>query len=113
MNRIRVSLVILVKNIVYQVEEGNHITTQRQTELQQYLHFRELGMPISDKTILRAAFITNKKQVIQEMEEQSQAAQQQQQAQAQQQAQMDQSKIMVNFAKARSDLAKEKNKWQM
>lgn len=90
------------------VEEGNYSTTQRQTELQQYLHFRELGMPIADKTIMRAAFITNKKLAIQEMEEQSQQAAQQQQAQAQQQSQLDQSKIMTNFAKARSDLAKEK-----
>lgn len=90
------------------VEEGNYSTTQRQTELQQYLHFRELGMPIADKTIMRAAFITNKKLAIQEMEEQVQASQQQQQEQAQQAAEMDKSKIAVNFAKAKSDLAREK-----
>lgn len=92
------------------VEEGNYSTTQRQTELQQYLHFRELGMPIADKTIMRAAFITNKKLAIQEMEEQIQAQQQQQQAQAQQQAQMDQSKIMMNFAKAQNDLSSSNEK---
>src|SRR5574338_1083111 len=46
------------------VEEGNYSTTQRQMELQQLLHFKELGMGIADKSILRSAFITNKKQVI-------------------------------------------------
>lgn len=91
------------------VEEGNYSTTQRQMELQQLLHFREIGMPIADKSIMRAAFITNKHQVIEDMEEQMQAQQQAQQAQAQQQAQVDQSKIMSQYAKARSDLAREKD----
>ena len=91
------------------VEEGNYSTTQRQTELQQLLHFRELGMPIADKTIMRAAFITNKKQAIQEMEEQSQAAQQQQQQQAQMQAQSEQSTIMWNQARAQNQMASAQN----
>ena len=55
------------------VEEGNYSTTQRQMELQQLLHFKELGMPIADKSILKAAFITNKDEVIQAMQEQTQA----------------------------------------
>lgn len=88
------------------VEEGNYSTTQRQMELQQLLHFKEIGMPIADKSILRAAFITNKSQVIADMEEQVQAQQQQQQQQAQQQAQVDQSKIMSTMAKAKLDMAK-------
>ena len=90
------------------VEEGNYSTTQRQMELQQLLHFKEIGLPISDKSILRAAFITNKKQVIAEMEEQSQQQAQMQQAQAQSQAQQDQADIMVKQAKAQSDLARAK-----
>ena len=90
------------------VEEGNYSTTQRQMELQQYLHFKQLGIPIADKTILRAAFITNKKQAIEEMEEQGQQQAQMNQMQAQQQAELDKSKSMANMAKARSDLAKEK-----
>jgi hypothetical protein len=89
------------------VEEGNYSTTQRQMELQQLLHFKQLGMNISDKSILRAAFITNKKQVIADMEEQMQQQQQQAQEQAQQQAQVDQSKIEATMAKARLDMAKE------
>ena len=81
------------------VEEGNYSTSQRQMELQQLLHFKEIGMPIADKSILRAAFITDKKKVIAEMEEQTQAQAQQQQAQMQQQAQIDQIKSMTEMAK--------------
>jgi hypothetical protein len=90
------------------VEEGNYSATQRQTELQQYLHFRELGIPIANKTIIRAGIISDKRQVIQDMEEEQQQQQQAQQAQAQQQEKMDNSKVMQAYAKARSDLAREK-----
>lgn len=88
------------------VEEGNYSATQRQTELQQLLHFKELGMPIANKSIMRAAIISNKKQVMQEMEEESQQQQQAQQQQAEQQAKVDQSKIMATMAKAKLDEAK-------
>lgn len=90
------------------VEEGNYSTTQRQMELQQLLHFREIGMPIADKSILQAAFITNKQEVIKDMEEQSQQQSQQQQAQAQQESQKQNTEMMLNYAKAKSELAKEK-----
>jgi hypothetical protein len=90
------------------VEEGNYSATQRQTELQQLLHFKELGMPISDKSILQAAFITNKKQVIADMEESSQQQMQAQQQQAQQQEKKDNADIMAKYARARSDMAREK-----
>lgn len=88
------------------VEEGNYSATQRQTELQQLLHFKEMGMSIADKSIIRAAIITNKKQVLQDMQEQQQAEQQQAQAQAQQQEKMDNAKIMQAFAKSKLDMAK-------
>ena len=91
------------------VEEGNYSASQRQTELQQLLHFKELGMPIADKSILQAAFITNKKQVIADMQEQAEQQSQQQQAQAQQQEKSDNAKIMALYAKSRSDLAREKD----
>jgi hypothetical protein len=91
------------------VEEGNYSTTQRQMELKQLLDFRELGMPIADKTILRAAFITNKKKAIQEMEEQVQGQMQQQQQQTEMQNQTEQSKIMVNQAKAQTEYSKQKD----
>ena len=89
------------------VEEGNYSTTQRQMELQQLLHFKELGMQISDTSILRAAFITDKKRVIQEMEQQQQQAAQDEQAQQAQQEQMDNAKIMGMFTKSKVDMAKE------
>lgn len=88
------------------VEEGNYSTTQKQMELQQLLHFKELGMAIADKSIIRAAFITNKRQVIADMEEQQQAQQQQAQQQAQQQEKLDNAKVIQAFSKAKLDLAK-------
>lgn len=91
------------------VEEGNYSATQRHTELQQLLHFKELGMPIANKSILKAAIITNKNQVIQEMEEEQQQQQQMQQAQSQIQSQKDQAEIFSKQAKAKSDLAREKD----
>lgn len=91
------------------VEEGNYSTTQRQMELQQLLHFQQLGMQIPPKSILRAAFITNKRQIMQDMEEQNQQQQQQEQAQAQQQQKMDDAKIMGMFAKGKVDLAREQD----
>jgi len=90
------------------VEEGNYSTTQKQMELQQLLHFREIGMLIADKSILQAAFITNKQQVIADMEAQSQQQAQAQQAQAETQQKKDNADVMAKFAKARSDLAREK-----
>ena len=88
------------------VEEGNYSTSQRQMELQQLLHFKELGIGIADKSILRAAFITNKREVIADMEEQNAGQQQMQQAQMQQQAQIDQAKIMNAQTKSQLDMAK-------
>jgi hypothetical protein len=90
------------------VEEGNYSTTQRQMELQQLLHFKQLGMAVADKSIIRAAFITNKRQVIADMEEQMQQQQQAAQAESAQAQKMDDAKIMGMFAKARVDMAKEK-----
>lgn len=91
------------------VEEGNYTATQQQTELQQCLHFREIGIPISNKTILRKSYISDKEEVIKDMEEEQQAQQQQQEAQAEQQAKKDNADVMAKYAKAKSDLAKEKD----
>lgn len=90
------------------VEEGNYSATQRQTELQQLLHFKEIGMPIPDSAIMRAAFITGKTKIIEEMDQQQQQAQQMQQAQAQTEEKKTNAEVMVKYAKAKSDLAKEK-----
>jgi len=90
------------------VEEGNYSTSQRQMELQQLLHFREIGVPIANKSIVRAAFITNKKQIEEDMMEEQQAQQQQMQAQAEQEGKKTQADMMSKYAKSRVDLAKEK-----
>jgi hypothetical protein len=91
------------------LEEGNYSATQRQTELQQLLHFKEIGMAIADKSIIRAAIITNKKQVLEDMEEQSQQQQQAQQAESMQKEKMDNAKIMQAFASSKVDMAREKD----
>lgn len=88
------------------LEEGNYSATQRQTELQQLLYFKEIGLNIADKSIINAAIITNKKQVIADMEEVQQQQSQQQQQEAQQKAQIDQVKAQGVMAKAELDLAK-------
>ena len=92
------------------VEEGNYSTTQRQMELQQLLHFKQLGMPIPDSSILQAAFITNKADVIAQMQQQQQQQTQMQQQQAQIEEQKTNADIIQKFARARSDLASEKDK---
>lgn len=91
------------------VEEGNYSSTQRQMELQQLLHFKQLGMAIPDKSILRAAFITDKRRVIAEMEEQNEQQQQQQQADSDKQEKMDNAKIMSMFSKSKVDMAREQD----
>ncbi len=92
------------------VEEGNYSATQRQTELQQLLHFKELGMPIADKTIINAAIITNKAQVIADMQEQAQSQQQMQQQQGQMDMMKAQADIMGKQAKSRLDIASAQEK---
>lgn len=91
------------------VEEGNYSTTQRQMELQQLLHFQQLGMAVPPKSIIRAAFLTNKRQIMQDMEEQNQQQQQQKQAESQAQEKMDNAKIMGMFAKSKADMAREQD----
>jgi hypothetical protein len=92
------------------VEEGNYSATQRQTELQQLLHFKEIGIPIANKSIIQAAIITNKKQVLQDMQEEAQGQQQMQQQQAQMDMQKSQAEIMGKQAKAQLDMMSAKEK---
>lgn len=89
------------------VEEGNYSSSQRQMELQQLLHFKQIGIPISDKSILQAAFITNKAQVIQDMEDQQ--AQQAEQMKGQQEVESEKTRadVMLKYAQSKADLARE------
>ena len=90
-----------------QVEEAAYSATQRQLELQQLLHFKEIGMPIPDKSILRAAIITNKKQLEEDMQVQVEQQAQQAQQQAAIEQEKNQTEAVYNFAKARSEMARE------
>lgn len=92
------------------VEEGFYSTTQRQMELKQLLYFKEMGMPISNKSIMRSAIINNKKQVMEEMQQETQQQMQSQQVQQQQQEKVDNAKIMEAYAKSRNQLAAAKEK---
>jgi CRISPR/Cas system-associated endonuclease Cas3-HD len=91
------------------VEEGNYSTTQKQMELQQLLHFKQIGMPIPDSSIMRAAFITNKKQIIQEMQEMNQQQAEQTQAQSAMQEKSENAKIMKMFAESKVNMAREQD----
>lgn len=87
------------------VEEGNYSTTQRQMELQQLLHFKEIGIPGLDKAIMQAAFITNKRQINEDMAAAQQQQQRAQEAEAASARQTDQAKVMQLFAKTKLDMA--------
>ena len=88
------------------VEEGSYSTTQRQMELQQYLHFKQLGMNVADKTIWRAAFLTNKKRAMEEAEEVSKGQQQQQMQQAASEEKKIEADNMKKISSAQLDIAK-------
>jgi hypothetical protein len=75
-------------------------------ELQQYLHFKQIGMNVADKTIWRAAFLTNKKRAMEEAEEVSQQQAQQQQQQMQMEASKTEADITSKNAKSKLDFAK-------
>lgn len=87
-------------------EEGAYSTTQRQTELRQLLHFQEMGLPIPMKSIINKAFISDKKQLLQDMEEEQQQQAESQQAEAAQQEKKDNAELMLKYAKAQESQAK-------
>lgn len=93
------------------VEEGNYSATQRQMELQQLLDFKQLGMNIPDKSIMRAAFITNKKQLMQEIEEMSQQQMQAQMQQMQAEQQSQQAKSQETLTRAQLNIASAQEKY--
>lgn len=87
------------------VEQGAYSTTQKQVELKQLLHFREIGIPVPDETIIRAASIQNKQNLIEDIAQQQKSQTQQQQAMIEQQQQDASNKRMLDFAKAQRDMA--------
>lgn len=83
------------------VEEGPNTTTQRQMAFAQGLHLREVGIPIPDRFFIENMSIQNKNDILEEMQQQAQAAQQAQMAQ--QQAQMQELQSRANLSEARAE----------
>lgn len=69
------------------VEDGLNTATQRQLQMQQLLHMRELGVPVPTELLIKNSTLQNKQELIdaigQQEAQQAQLAQQQQQAQIQ------------------------------
>lgn len=69
------------------VEEGINTSTQRQLQFAQLLHLREVGVPIPDDSLVEAATLQDKQELIDKIEAQKAAQQQQQQQLSQAQIQ--------------------------
>ena len=82
------------------VEDGLNTTTQKQLQLSQLLHLREVGVPVPDKVILEAVTIQNKNQLIEALEQQQQQREQMQQLQMQ--VEMGKIEAETELAQARS-----------
>ena len=93
-----------------QVEEGNYSATQRQTELQQLLQFKEMGLEIPSSSIISAAIISNKKELLEKIQENEQSAAQARQKQAEEEAKLSESQANTSaveaYAKSSLDLAR-------
>ncbi len=85
------------------VEEGANTVTQRQMQLLQMLQLREIGVPISNTSILKAAQLTNKQEIIDEMTQQEQAQQESLKAQNDMALQELQARIDAMKSKADAD----------
>lgn len=82
------------------IEEGLNTTTQKQMQFVQLLQLKEIGVPIPDETLLDAATIQNKKELIEKIEQIKQSEQQSQENQMQ--FAMEEQKARTNLANARA-----------
>lgn len=87
-------------NYDIRIEEGVNTATQRQMEFQQLLHLRELGLPIPTQSIVKAATLQNKDELIETIQAEEQQAQQEQQMQLQQQMAVLQAQVQDLEARA-------------
>ena len=85
------------------VEDGANTTTQKQMQFLQLLQLREIGVPVPDSSLLNAAVISGKKELLDAMEQQQQQNQQQQQQQNQIAQQEIQARMESLKAKAEAD----------
>jgi len=85
------------------VEEGLNTTTQKQMYFAQLLQLREVGVPIPDETLLEAATIQNKKQLVETIKANRDQAMQAQQMQMQAALQEQQARTELAHARATAD----------
>lgn len=85
------------------IEQGVNTVSQQQMEFMQLLQLKDYGLPIPDETIIQAATIQNKNDLIKAMEQQKQQQQQQQEMQQQMQMQQQQANIEATQAQAKSE----------
>jgi hypothetical protein len=85
------------------VEEGLNTTTQKQMYFAQLLQLREVGVPIPDETLLEAATIQNKKQLVETIKANRDQAMQVQQMQMQAALQEQQARTELAHARATAD----------
>jgi len=85
------------------VEEGLNTTTQKQMYFAQLLQLREVGVPIPDETLLEAATIQNKKQLVETIKANRDQASQVQQLQIQSALQEQQARTELAKARAVAD----------
>jgi hypothetical protein len=82
------------------VEQGFNTESQKQMQFAQLMQLKELGVAIPDKSLIDAATLQNKTQLLQDIEQSQQAAQQQQQQMMQAQIEELQAKIRSSDALA-------------
>ena len=85
------------------VEDGFNTSTQKQMEFAQLLQLKELGVPIPNESLIEAATLQNKKQLVETINKEQQAQQQMQQAQAQSQMQVQQAQVELSQARSIAD----------
>jgi hypothetical protein len=87
-----------------QIENGFDTDTQKQLEFAQLIQLMELGVKIPPKTIISAATLQNKTELIQDIEQAEQQQSQMLQQQAQAEVQEAQARIQLAQARAQSDI---------
>lgn len=86
------------------VELGFNTETQQQLEFAQLLELRKAGIMVTDARMIQKATLQGKDEIIQEMEQQAQAAQQQEQQRMEVEMQELQSRSILSKARAMADM---------
>jgi len=85
------------------IEEGVNTSTQKQMQLQQLLHVREIGIPVPDRVIIEALTIQNKTELVEAIEQDKQEVQQEQQRVQEIEMQLQQAQAELARARAFAD----------